>query len=327
MATKGCTTYKVNPEENKVDPNKPINPNTGENYPDWYPETLQGITYGTGASTDVIPSQVTTSNINPITGVNFTAAEVESYKRPVDYEGFLAEQERLNRASSRGGSGFDISVPPYQKSPEQEAWESQFSGYLKESLENPQGIPEDIKDQMNVDLFNSVKAQEEENIRVMRNNMERRGITNSGFVYSNEQKIRANSTKVMAENIRNIEIQDAMMKLSSFENAMGRTAQYLGYLSNESYLAYQPKLMEWQAKFDVYKMQLNQAYQQQNMQLQAQLTGQLQQQQNAFQMEMFQMELEASQNQAKTQGLWNIIGTIGGAFISSIFNPFKLFGV
>jgi len=39
------------------------------------------------------------------------------------------------------------------------------------------------------------------------------------------------------------------------------------------------------------------------------------------------MELETSQKQAKIQGLLNIIGTIGGAFISSIFNPFKLFGV
>jgi hypothetical protein len=157
--------------------------------------------------------------------------------------------------------------------------------------------------------------------------MERRGITNSGFVYSNEQKIRATTTKSMAESIRNIEIQDAMMKLASWETAMGQTAQFLGYLSNESYLAYQPKLMEWQAKFDVYKMKLNQCYQQSNMKLQAQLTGQLQADQNAFAMEMFQMELEATQQAAKTQSLWNIIGTIGGALISSIFNPFKMFGL
>jgi hypothetical protein len=311
-----------------VDPDKPINPNTGENYNDDYPVTLQGLTYNTGASTDIVGTQVDTEHINPNTGVNFTDFEVEAYKRPKDYEAYLSEQERVgNQSGKYGQGGFDANVPGYEKSPEQQAWEDQYSGYLQDSLENPQGIPEDVKQQLNVDMFNTLKAQESENIRVMRNNMERRGITNSGFQYSNEQKIRSNTTKVMAQNIRNIEIQDAMMKLSSFKNAMGRTAQYLGYLSDESYKAYQPKLMEWQAKFDVYKMQLNQAYQQQNMQLQAQLTGQLQQQQNAFQMEMFQMELEASQNQAKTQGLWNIIGTIGGAFISSIFNPFKLFGV
>lgn len=308
------------PVENKVDPNKPVNPNTGENYPDWYPETLQGITYQTGADTDVIPTQVDTEHINPITGQNFTAEEVEAYRRPVDMEGYLEQKADAERRalSSGGGSGFDIDVPGYEKSPEQQAWEEMYSGHLKESLENPQGIPEDIKQQLNVDMFNTLKAQEEENIRVMRNNMERRGITNSGFQYSNEQKIRSNTTKVMAQNIRNIEIQDAMMKLSSFENAMGRTAQYLGYLSEESYKAYQPKLMEWQAKFDVYKMKLIQCYQQQNMQLQAQLESQLMSTQHLFNVELAEMQLEAQAAQGQGQMFGSMLGGLFALGAASI---------
>lgn len=302
-----------------VDPDKPINPNTGENYNDDYPVTLQGLTYNTGASTDIVGTQVDTEHINPNTGVNFTDFEVEAYKRPKDYEAYLSEQERVgNQSGKYGQGGFDANVPGYEKSPEQQAWEDQYSGYLQDSLENPQGIPEDVKQQLNVDMFNTLKAQESENIRVMRNNMERRGITNSGFQYSNEQKIRSNTTKVMAQNIRNIEIQDAMMKLSSFENAMGRTAQYLGYLSDESYKAYQPKLMEWQAKFDVYKMQLNQAYQQQNMQLQASLQSQINSQQNAFNMQLAEMELEAQAAQGQGQMFGSVIGGLASLGMMSI---------
>ncbi len=333
MAT--CQTCQ--PQE--VDPNLPINPNTEENYPDWYLESLQGLTYNTGANTDIVGTQVNTNTINPNTGVNFTPEEVTVYNAPVELGNPLdpnnpfytngeinwdAYYGTSGTSGGAGGAGTGESgvpaVPGYQTSPEQAAWEEQYGGQLGDWLEaGGYGIPEETKDQMKQELFDTLKANETENIRVMRNNMERRGITNSGFVYSNEQKIRATTTKSMAESIRNIEIQDAMMKLASWERAMGQTAQFLGYLSNESYLAYQPKLMEWQAKFDVYKMKLNQCYQQSNMKLQAQLTGQLQADQNAFAMEMAQMELEASQQQAKMTGLGNLFGGIFGFFLKLAF--------
>ncbi|GAG81921.1 unnamed protein product, partial [marine sediment metagenome] len=40
----------------------------------------------------------------------------------------------------------------------------------------------------------TLKAREQENIRVMRNNMERRGITNSGFLQSAENQIHSNTS-------------------------------------------------------------------------------------------------------------------------------------
>ena len=330
MAT--CQTCQ--PQE--VDPNLPINPNTEENYPDWYLESLQGLTYNTGANTDIVGTQVNTNTINPNTGVNFTPEEVTVYNAPVElgnpldpnnpfytngeinWDAYYGTSGGSGGAGGSGESGVPA-VPGYQQSPEQAAWEEQYGSQLGDWIAaGGYGIPEETKDMMKQELFDTLKANETENIRVMRNNMERRGITNSGFVYSNEQKIRATTTKSMAESIRNIEIQDAMMKLASWETAMGQTAQFLGYLSNESYLAYQPKLMEWQAKFDVYKMKLNQCYQQSNMKLQAQLTGQLQAEQNAFAMEMAQMELEAAKQQGQGQLFGSMIGGVASLAMASI---------
>jgi len=212
-------------------------------------------------------------------------------------------------AGEAGVSGIG-EVPAYEQSPELKAWQEKFGGNLTEWLENPQGIPAEAKAQMKQSLYDDLMANQEENIRVMTNKMERRGITNSGFAYSNEQKIRANTTKTLAESYRNIEIQDAMMKVASWETAMGQTAQYLSYLSNESYMAYQPKLMEWQAKFDVYKMQLNQAYQQSNITLQSQLTSQMNAQQHIWDVEMAEMEIEATQAAALAEAQGSISGTV-----------------
>jgi len=202
-----------------------------------------------------------------------------------------------------------------------------------------------------------IKAQETENIRVMRNNMERRGITNSGFIFSNEQNIRSNTTVTIANSIRDVQIKSALMKMSSFEKAMGATGQFLGYLSEQSQLKYKPKfatwtaqtqadfaawqantggtleqwkmeqsnkfatwqaeqmatMQQWQAKVDIYKMQINQAYQQQNMQLQAQLNAEAAAQQHTWDVQMATMEIEAQQQAADATGTGQLIGNVIGA--------------
>ncbi|GAG84010.1 unnamed protein product, partial [marine sediment metagenome] len=196
-------------------------------------------------------------------------------------------------------------VPPYEKSPEQIAWEEMYGGELAEWVEaGGYGIPEEIQAKMIQQTTDILRARETESLRVMRNNMERRGITNSGFVFYNGQQIRSNTSVAIAGAITDIQIKNALMKLASFEKAMGATAQFVGYLAEESLKAYQPKmaqwamqaqyglaeyqmagqyglaayqaqvqatLVEWQAGFDLIKMEINQAYTAGNMGLASQL--------------------------------------------------------
>lgn len=214
-------------------------------------------------------------------------------------------------------------APPYTISPAQQAFEEMYAGILTDWVQNPQGIPEETQAQMIQQQSDSLKAREQENIRVMRNNMERRGITNSGFVYANEQAIRSNTSVAIAGAIADVQIKSALMKMASFEKAMGAAAQFLGYLSEQSQLAYQPefatwqaeqmaKMQAWQGKMDVYKMELNQAYQTQNLTLQSQLQSQLNLEQHQYDIELAEMEIEANQQMAAAQGAGNLFGTILG---------------
>jgi len=223
-------------------------------------------------------------------------------------------------------------APAYEISPEQQAFEEMYGGLVTYWVEaGGYGIPEETQALMIQKQTDALKAAEAENIRVMTNNMERRGITNSGFIFANEQAIRSNTTVAIAGAIADVQINSALMKMASFEKAMGAASTFLGYLSEQSQLKYAPefatwsaeqtaKLQAWQGKLDVYKMEINQAYQTQNMELQAQLTSELNEQQHGYDIELAEMELEANQKAAKAQGTGSIIGTIiGGIF--SLINP------
>jgi len=292
-------------------------------------------------------------------------------------------------------------VPPYEKTPEQIAWEEEYGVDLREWREaGGYGIPEDIQTKMIQKETDILKAREAENIRVMKNNMERRQITNSGFVFANEQTIKSNTTVAIANNIRDVQISSALMKAASFEKAMGASAQFLGYLADESLKAYAPKIAqwekeaqyrlteygveasyglakadleksyalagyamagqyglsqaelearyglaeygvaaeygmagyqaqvqgaiaqfqvnamaimtEWQGKMDLYKMEINQAYAQDNINLANQWTQTLQDDQQAHEEILAEMELEAANAQAAAEGAGNIFGTIIG---------------
>lgn len=224
-------------------------------------------------------------------------------------------------------------APPYEKTPEQIAWEEQYLGKLEPWLEaEGYGIPEETKTLMVQRETDALKAREVERIRVMRNTMERRGLTNSGLLFSEGQKIKSDTTYALAKSITDIEIKSAFMKMASFEKAMGASALFLGYLSEQAQLAYAPtlatwemeenrkmqewlteqqaKLAGWQASVDVYKIELNQAYTQGNIQLTAQLQAQAASQQHIWDVEMLEMEMEAANQQAVSEGFFGLIGTI-----------------
>jgi len=223
-------------------------------------------------------------------------------------------------------------APAYEISPEQKAWEEVYGGKLTDWVEaGGYGIPEETQKLMIQQQTDTLKANEAEKLRVMRNNMERRGITNSGFIFAAEQTIHSNTTKALAGAIADIQIKSALMKMASFETAMGHASQFLGYLSEQSQLKYAPefatwqaeqmaKMAAWQEKMDRQKMALNQCYQTQNIKLQAQLQSQLAAQQHQYDIELAEMEIEANQQAAKAQGAGNLLGIIiGGIF--SLINP------
>ena len=216
-------------------------------------------------------------------------------------------------------------APAYKISPEQKAWEEEYGAKLTDWVESGgYGIPAETQAQMIQLQTDTLKAREQENIRVMKNNMERRGITNSGYIDANMHMITSNTTIALAGAIADVQIKSALMKMASFEKAMGAASQFLGYLSEQSQLAYAPefatwqaeqmaKMQAWQGKLDVYKMELNQAYQTQNMREQARLTSELAEQQHGYDLELAKMELDAQKEAAKAEGAGNLIGTASGA--------------
>lgn len=215
-------------------------------------------------------------------------------------------------------------APPYEKTPEQIAFEEMYSGTLTDWVEaGGYGIPEETQAAMIQQQTDALKARETENLRVMRNTMERRGLTDSGLIWANEQEIRSHTSVAIAGAIADVQIKSALIKLASFETAMGQAGQFLSYLSTQSQLQYAPefatwqaqqqaKMYQWQGQMDILKLEINQAYQQQNITLTAQLQQQLNTQQHQFELELQRIELEANEKAAKAEGFWGFLGTIFG---------------
>lgn len=227
-------------------------------------------------------------------------------------------------ATKVGGIKVD-DAPAYEKSEEQIAWEKEHSGQIQDIIDKGGlGIDEATQQLMRQQQFDILKSREAENLRLMAADMERRGITNSGLWFSEEQKIKSTTTRALAASMTEISIKSAFMKMASFENALGLSAQYLGYLSEQSQLAYAPKLATWQAKqqaklaqyqakVEVYKMKLNQAYTVNNMSYAAEIASDAAHQQYIYEKEMAIMEMEAAAAIAKEEAGMNFIGmAIGG---------------
>ena len=276
----------------------------------WYgATTMQTLMDKYGTSSALGDTSIIGSNINPYTGKAFTSEELElagvgsyeDYWNNWDEYGMSKNKPYGN--SSCGGScaGGIGNAPTYGISAEQQAWQDMLSGEIGQTIaEGGRGIPEETQAAMLQSQTDALKAQEAENIRVMRNNMEKRGITNSGFTYSNEQKIRSNTTTALAKSMTDIGIQNQMMKLASYENAIGQAAQFLGYLGDETQKKYMAQLYAWQGKLDIWKAQLSANTSMSIAELQAQLS-----------MDLAEMELEASNAQGAGQMFGSILGFIG----------------
>ena len=291
-----------------------LNPDTGAAYT---PQELAGLTGGGGT---------TPSTTTPPGGGETTPGTTPGTTPPAVipgtdmYQGMFGGEGAGDAGTPAPPAFGDTDIPPptvtpappYEPSAAQTAWETQYGTSLADWLANPPGLGEGVIGQMTQQMFDALKAKESEDLRVMRNNMERRGITNSGFLYANEQNIRSNTATAMAEGIRDIRIKDALLKLASFEKAMGATAQFLGYLSEQSQLANNPaymtwqaqqmaNLQHWQAQFDLLMTDIN-----------FQNTQTLNAQLHDYNVILAGMELEAQQQAAMAQGAGSLFGTILG---------------
>lgn len=330
-----------------------IPPKTPTTTPTTTPEfTESGVPWMTLTPGATGAGALTSTATNPETGQPYTAAELaELIPEGMTLPEYLTQQYgteggpfrlgypptgevspttgiRPEEAVPTFGEGAEIPLPevtpapPYGISPEQQAFEDMYSEQLTDWVEEGgYGIPEETQAQMIQQQTDVLKAREQESLRVMKNNMERRGLTNTGLIFANEQAIRSNTSKALAGAIADVQIKSALLKLASFENAMGQAGQFLDYLSTQSQLAYQPEfatwqaeqqatMYQWQGQMDVLKLEINQAYQQQNIELTAQLQMQLNQQQNAFEQQMLQMEIDATQQAAQAEGWGNLLGSL-----------------
>lgn len=215
-------------------------------------------------------------------------------------------------------------APPYQPTPEQKAWEEFYGKQIKDIIEKGgYGLPEETKQTLIQQQFALLRQQENEAIKALRTSMERRGLTNSLFLFSQEQKIRAATTMAMSQAVTDVNIRDALTKLSSFENALGRAASFLGYLAEESARKYQPQYNTWvtqqQMLLESYRAQLD-AY---RAQVEGQIESALTAQRYQYEMELarldaelreklYQMQLQAQSSIAAMQGFFRLGGLLLG---------------
>jgi hypothetical protein len=252
-----------------------------------------------------------------------TPATDQGYVNP--YADFKKEPEPA------AGGITDVNItdaPAYEQSEAEKAWAEMYGAKEQEILDKGGlGIDPETQALMKQQQFDLIEADKEEKLRNLKNTMETRGITNSFLFIAEESKIKATATRALAESVTNIQIQSALMKVSSFENALGRAANFLGYLSTQSQLAYAPIMATWnmksqakiatmQANVEIYKQKLNQCYTVNNMKLAAQIQADYQQQEFENNKILAQMEIDATQEMAKAEASGNIFGTIVGGLFS-----------
>ena len=140
-------------------------------------------------------------------------------------------------------------APGYVPTEEERTWAEMYGGTIEDIIKaRGEGIPEETINLMIRQQSQALTAREDENLRVMHNDMERRGITESGLVFWNQQKIKSATTTALANSITDIQIRSSLMKMASFENALGRAGQFLGYLQEQSKMIYMGKMATWEAQ-------------------------------------------------------------------------------
>jgi hypothetical protein len=204
-------------------------------------------------------------------------------------------------------------LPAYELSAELEALSEQVGGAISGILEQGGlGMGEDTKEALflkEAEIINANTAQANKNLE---DKMAAQGLSNSGLAFSESMKLASKSSIAMANVMRDVEIQDSLMKIASYQNVLGLGVQYLSYLSEESWRRYQPVLYQWQAQVEMYKMAIIDAYNKQDMALAHQYDMKLSQFQAQTNIQLTQMEIDAAADAASKDNWWEVIGGVLG---------------
>lgn len=251
----------------------------------------------------------------PLTEQQYQALRSQAQVLPIN-------RETPVRSSSAPSPPRISPAPAYTPTPEQLAWQQFYESQLKGVIEQKGiGFPEETKNALIQQQIALIRAQEQEALRNLRTQMERRGITNSLYALSQEQKLKSASTLAMSQAVTDVNIKDALQKISSYENALSRAASYLAYLAEESSKKYQPQYNTWviqqeallrryQSELDTYKMQIDAMLRGRLMQQEYALRTQLARLEFEFRKQLAQMELEANSRIAAAEGFGTLLGLL-----------------
>jgi hypothetical protein len=203
------------------------------------------------------------------------------------------------------------------------------------------GMGEETKEALYLKSAETINAGTAQAMKNLEDKMAAQGLSNSGMAFSEGMKIQSKGTIAMANEMRDIEIQDALMKTASYQNALGLGVQFLSYLSEESWRQYQTTFYQWQAQVEMYKLAINDAYTKQNYALAHQYDMELATFQANTQTQLTQMEIDASAANAQLASttqitvaqmgitaeekatskktFWDVVMTLGGAVLGWIF--------
>ena len=207
-------------------------------------------------------------------------------------------------------------LPPYKPTAELEKLSTQVGGAISDIItQGGIGMGEETKEkifQREAEIINASTAQANRNLE---DKMAAQGLSDSGMAFSEGMKLASKSTIAMANVMRDVEIQDSLMKIASYQNALGLGVQFLSYLSEESWRQYQPTLWQWQAQVDVYKLAIMDAYNKQDLALAHSYDMDLAKFKAETDIKLNQMTIDAAADAAKKKNWWSILGmVIGGIF-------------
>ena len=321
------------------------NPTTGLAYT---PAELAGLSGGATTPTTTTPTTIpTTSQLeaspsgvtydqntgiltNPQYGFTGTLEEWHKFHpEPLEYEGIagpIVNREGITTAPTPPSTIPTIAnlevpcapaLPPYKPTAELEALSTQVGGAISDIItQGGIGMGEETKEQLflrEAEIINASTAQAQRNLE---DRMAAQGLSDSGMAFSEGMKLASKSTIAMANVMRDVAIQDSLMKIASYQNALGLGVQFLSYLSEESWRQYQPTLYQWQAQVDMYKLAINDAYTKQNYALAHSYDMEMAQFEADTRIQLTQMEIDANAKAAAKKNWWSILGTVVGGILA-----------
>ncbi len=302
-----------------------INPNTGKAYT---PNELDALVGGGTTTPATGTTTQTSASIAPTTSQLEAAAAGTLTSKPQPEVGafvpIAAEggRTRITTPTAIAPTTSQLEVaqipqlPEYKPTAELEQLSTQVGGAISDILEQGGlGMGEETKEQLFLREAEIINANTAQAMKNLEDKMAVQGLSNSGLAFSEGMKLASKNSIAMANVMRDVEIQDTLMKLSSYQNTLSLGVQFISYLSEESWRQYQPTLYNWQAQVDMYKMAIQQAYSQQNMELAHQYDMELAQFQANTEIQMAEMELEAANAAATSQGAGSLFGTMLGWLI------------